>query len=564
VKRPANGADLPAHGGPSTNGHHAPSSDERADEEIIVWRTPEGGAAITKSTALMERFVADREAVLADEPVEGPAEGSESWLGVDHLSRFVNFHFVLGVLRRGWRRVLGFALAGLVVGMLLAAAFAPPPRAAATVLLVHPATGDRAAAMVTDAQLLNTQAVARRVVDALRLPETSSAFAASSQGNVLSDDLLGISVSATSAREALRRTNSLAHEYLAYRAEVYERQSKAVIAGLQERGVAIQSQIRDIETQLGSQANLTTSADPAIAALLGQRASLGEDLAQLTDSISAQKSSTTTIVDGSSVIDTASIVGQSKLAALAVNGLSGLAAGLGIGLAVVVVGGVTSNRVWRRDDVAEALRHPVDLSTGRIRVRRWARRHGVRRLVQHPPPELAKIDAHLRDVLAAMPVSDRSLAVIAIGGLEVAAASARATAATLADDGRHVDVQAVGSTAAKHAELLDGAAPTSATEGEGGDDGFVLLITVLDPADGAEPLRPLTSSAVAIVAAGRSTMTTLRNAADMLEAANIALRSVVLVGSDPLDDSLGRAAGRQAGASALDGASSALLPSAAS
>src|SRR5262249_18012089 len=139
-------------------------------------------------------------------------------------------------------------------------------------------------------------------------------------------------------------------------------------------------------------------------------------------------------------IDQATPVESSKIKELGRNALSGLAAGLGIGLALVVLLAVTSNRVWRRDDVAEAMRHSVDLSTGPIRVRPKFAGGAMKKLIAKPTPDFAKVVSHLRDSLVTSAGGDTSLAVIAVGGLEVAAASVCATAAALARDGEDVVV----------------------------------------------------------------------------------------------------------------------------
>ena len=227
----------------------------------------------------------------------------------------------------------------------------------------------------------------------------------------------------------------MAHEYLAYRADVYQHQSNAIVEGLQKRQESIQSQIDELTRQLGPEAGSITSTDPTIAGRLAALANFGKQLDTLNDSIVAQTNSSTGVVDGSFVIDKATPVEASKIKELGRNALSGLAAGLGIGLALVVLLAVTSNRVWRRDDVAEAMRHSVDLSTGPIRVRRMMAKAAMRKLIARPTPELARIVVHLRRQLAASGWRDRSLAVIAVGGLEVAAASVCATATALARDG---------------------------------------------------------------------------------------------------------------------------------
>jgi hypothetical protein len=67
----------------------------------------------------------------------------------------------------------------------------------------------------------------------------------------------------------------------------------------------------------------------------------------------------------------------------------------------------------------------------------------------------------------------------------------------------------------------------------------VVVLAALNPAKGAEHLREWATDAVVLVTAGRSTATTLASNATMIRAAGLHLRSVVLIGCDPDDDSLG-------------------------
>ena len=423
---------VPAQNGRSTNGHGAPTLVEHVGDDIVVWPAPDEDAWASNGSSATSAVPLTAESADTDE--------TDEWLGVGAGSRFVNLHFILGAVRRRRRWVIGSTIAGLVVGLLLSVASAQTPQAETKVLLTFPTSSDRTLAMATDTQLLETDAVARRVVNALHLRESPAAFAASYKGTGLSDDLLGISVSAPSSSDALRRANALAHEYLAYRADVYQHQSNSIVEGLQKRQEAIQSQIDELTRQLGPQAASITSTDPTTAGRLATLANYGKQLDTLNDSIGAQTNSSTAVVDGSFVIDKATPVEASKVKELGRNALSGLAAGLGIGLALVVLLAVTSNRVWRRGDVAEAMRHSVNLSTGPIRVRRWMVTSAMKKLIARPTPELAKVVLHLRRQLAASGWRDRSLAVIAVGGLEVAAASVCATATTLAHDGGDVVV----------------------------------------------------------------------------------------------------------------------------
>ena len=134
----------------------------------------------------------------------------------------------------------------------------------------------------------------------------------------------------------------------------------------------------------------------------------------------------------------------------------------------------------------------------------------------------------MRDQLATSASSDRSLAVIAVGGLEVATASVCATAAALARDGVQVVVVDASAQSVVSGHRLLGERESETTGGDSsGDirvvsladhlgapstaaDQVVLVLAMLDPAEGAEYIRALASNAVVIVTAGRSTMTTLR------------------------------------------------------
>ena len=550
---PAPGTIVSAQTGVSTNGHGTPTLVEHVGDDIVVWPAADEDAWTSNGSS------SARTVSLATESAD--ADDADEWLGVGAGPRFVNLHFILGAVKRRRRWVIGSAIAGLLVGLLLSVASAPTPQAETKVLLTFPSASDPARAMATDAGLLETDAVARRVVNALHLRESPAAFSTSYSGIGLSDNLLSISVSAPSSPEAVRRANALAHEYLAYRADVYRHQSNAIVEGLRKRLDAIQSQINEIEQQPGAQAGASTSTDPATARLQTQRDGLNAQYNALNDSIGAQTNSSAAVVAGSFTIDKATPVETSKIKELGRNALSGLAAGLGIGLALVVLLAVTSNRVWRRDDVAEAMRHSVNLSTGPIRVRRRLAKAAMRKLIAQPTPELTKIVSHLHDQLATSAGGEGSLAVIAVGGLEVAAASVCATATALARDGEDVVVV---DTSERNIVSRSRLLQERVSEATGGDacgrlrlvslgngeeapstdtDQVVLVLATLDPAAGAERIRALASNAVAMVTVGRSTMTTLRSVSDMLEVAQVELVSVVLVGSSAHDESYGRPAG---------------------
>ena len=74
---------------------------------------------------------------------------------------------------------------------------------------------------------------------------------------------------------------------------------------------------------------------------------------------------------GSVVLDAAAPLPHSRLKKLILDAALGLVVGLVLGVGIVVVRALVSDRLRRRDDVAQALGAPVTLSVGAVRPRRW-------------------------------------------------------------------------------------------------------------------------------------------------------------------------------------------------
>jgi hypothetical protein len=100
------------------------------------------------------------------------------------------------------------------------------------------------------------------------------------------------------------------------------------------------------------------------------------------------------------------------------------------------------------------------------------------------------------------------------------------------------DVTAIGplrsrATSAGYARVSEPLATASA------DADLVLTLITLDPAFGGDHLATWATDAVAVVTAGRSTGTTIHSIAEMIRLSGTRLDSVVLVGADKQDQSLG-------------------------
>jgi hypothetical protein len=299
--------------------------------------------------------------------------------------------------------------------------------------------------------------------------------------------------------------------------------------------------------------------------LLTQRTAETNELAQVQSDIQSNILATATVVNGSRVVDPANAVPVSARRTLLVNAASGLVAALAIGSGAVTLLAVVTTRLRRRADVAAALRAPVLVSVGRVLPPSWLRRSEswLRRvpLVRSLAPSLASarrfqkrsddlvlVVRHLQSLMASAASQPSALVVVPIGGVEVAAATVALLVSRLAEDGQQITlVNATGRrlapvaahTAAEEPGEGDGSPPAAHDVASAPASDAVIVVAALDPAKGAEHLREWASDTVVIVTAGRSTATTLESNATMIRAAGLHLRSVVLVGCDPDDDSLG-------------------------
>ena len=93
----------------------------------------------------------------------------------------------------------------------------------------------------------------------------------------------------------------------------------------------------------------------------------------------SQRPATAAAVKGSVVLDAATPLAHSRLKPLLLYAAVGLVVGLVLGMGIVVVQALVSDRLRRRDDVAQALGAPVKLSVGTVRPKRWLPgRRGIR------------------------------------------------------------------------------------------------------------------------------------------------------------------------------------------
>ena len=265
----------------------------------------------------------------------------------------------------------------------------------------------------------------------------------------------------------------------------------------------------------------------------------------------------------SSVLDPAAVVPVSAKKVVLTDALSGLVAGLAVGLAAVIFGALLSERPPDRSTVAATLGAPVELSLERYRSPRVMRRSRLSRRLREPSPTLRMIERRLRGHLESAPGS--ALAVVAVGTPEPTALAVGALALALSSEGHRVVVvdaadnrplaSILGLTSKPEAmetfQLPPGGGPPvrvlvapedplgMAQKPPPDDADALLVLASLDAAFGAEHLAPWVTDAVMIISSRRTTLTRMQVSREMLHEAGISLRSVILLDSDPQDDSSG-------------------------
>jgi capsular polysaccharide biosynthesis protein len=483
--------------------------------------------------------------------------------------------FIAALRRRAWVWVLT-AIVGLAIGSGLYVSFPPAHHATASVLLVYNPNQDPLVQVQTEASLAQSQAVARQVVQQLKLPQSVSSLQAAYTVTVITDNVLMINVGAPSSASAVQRASALANAYLQYRAQYARLQQQQQFAQLDQQYNQAEQRLKVLEAQINQIPDTPTAQQKAeLDNLQTQMAAQKQTIQYVNSTKSSTKTYTNSMVTGSFVLDKATALPQSRIKGAGLDVAGGLFGGLAIGMAIVILSALMSRRLRRRDDIALAMGSPVRLSVGPLRKRRW---------LSALPKQAAKRKLDMKRVVmylrGAVPGSSRgpaSLAVVAVDAPEVVARIVASLAMTCADEGKRVVLADIsgGAYLARlfretspgiHSVSRDGAelvlvlpeseeiapvGPMLAGVVSGtsqADEALVtacssadLLLTLatLDPAVGGDHLGTWAASAVAVVTAGGSSAEKAHGVSEMIRMADTRLDSVILVGVDKNDESLG-------------------------
>lgn len=488
----------------------------------------------------------------------------------------------LGYLGSAIRRATTLWCVLAIVGLILGVGYSvvrPPAHSASISILIVGEPGQLAAdEIVTEQSLAKSLPVATAVVNQLNLPQTPASFASSYSVLATTTQVLTFVVKGTSDAQAVQIASALAAEFLKFRTQYEQNQANATHAQLnvqlaqaQQQSDAVQSKLAQVENEPTSPAQQTEYKK-----LQSQATAATNNLGQVQSYVSATWATTQTttksMVSGTQVLNPATAAKRSPTKSMVEYAVLGLIGGLAVGIIIAILGAVISDRLRRRDDIAYASGAPVGLSVGPLRERRLPdlpkaaarRRRDMARVIDYLARAVS-VNPKGRASLAVVPVDDLATVVRVVVALAVSEAkqNTRVVVADLSQDAalaRYLKVKGPGinRVSREGAEFVVAVSPKNGIAPVGplarpaataqphealasvcAQADLVLTIATLDPAVGGEHLATWATDVVAVVTAGRATGVRIHSVAEMIRLAGPRLDSVVLLGADTDDESLG-------------------------
>ncbi len=503
----------------------------------------------------------------------------------DFVPSLVSLGFIKAAIRRSARFLFVMAAVGLLGGFGYYLKSPPSYQASASLLLTLSPYENSLTAPADNQAIAETSAVAELAMQKLGLHETASKFLNTYLAESVTDGLMNITASAPSPNQAVLYASAVGNAFLKFRADQLQGQNNLVLQSLEVQVNQAKQRVNSINAQL--------SRESQISQLRVEQTSATAALSNLQAAVTGNQTTTgaqvTAALDNSQVLSVTPLP-YSKKKKLITYGAIGLVGGLALGLTIVVVRALVSDRLRRRDDIAYALDAPVRLSVSTL---------GARRSLTPRPGRAAKRDLDMQRVIAhlhsAVPRSAQvpaSLAIVAVDNGPVVAQAVVALVTSYASQGAQViaadlssgaylahlsgvkgpGVQAVSRNGVNFMVAVPdrddpmpiGPLPSVASSAGLAQAGHALVasdvsadllltLVTLDPALGGEHLATWAANAVVVVSAGQSSVARIHGVGEMVRLAGMRLDSVVLIGADKRDESLGlvRGSDEQAGVGVL-------------
>jgi capsular polysaccharide biosynthesis protein len=497
---------------------------------------------------------------------------------------YASLGYISAAIRRSRRFWLAWAAIGLVAGLAVYVKYPVSYQATVSVLIKNNPAEDVVSAMQTQQQLVQSESVATNTVKSLGLTQSVSSFQAAYTTTVVTDEVLSITLTAPTAAGAVNGANALAAQYLKFRTSLLLAQQAQDVAAYAQQVPAAQRHIAALQTQV-SQLQGQPAEQAKLTSLQNQLTTATNTLPTLEQTVTGltaeEKSTTSSMIDGSQVLDAATLAHHSKIKDILEYVLAGLIGGLAIGLGIVIVRELISDRLRRRDDIAAALTAPVRLSVGAVRKSRLPL-GGVS--ASDRDRALRRIAVYWRNVALRQPGNrPATLAVVAVDNAQEIAPAVVILAERCAQEGVQIAVADLveGAPVAKllgakgtgvqpvrlgggsivvitpeetvevpsgplRPAVAGGAGfltepPTEAVESVAKNAKIILTVAELDPAMGGEYLSTWATEAVAVFTVGRTKAARAYAVGEMLRLSGIRAISGMVVGADKTDESLGTA-----------------------
>jgi len=501
----------------------------------------------------------------------------------DAPAGLVSLAFIKAAIRRGAIFCCIMTVVGFLVGCALYIKY-PAPYQASTSLLITYGPYDSGPNAPFDAQAIaQSRTVGTLAMHKLGLQQDVDSFLAAYAVTTVSSRVLLITFTAPSASQALQGANAVGTEFLLLQANELRQTQELVSASLNQQVSQAKQTINSITAQISQ-----VSAQPSSPAqqsrlegLQGQLSSATATLASYQQAVigneTTNQSATVAAIKSSQVLDGAALLPRSHLRGLLLYPGAGLVIGLAVGIGIVLIRAMVSDRLRRRGDIADAIGAPVKLSTGPLQLDRWRL---VRRRRSAAAREVAigRIAAYLRCAVPESAGGTAALAVVVVDSPKAIALPLVSLATSYAREGRQI-VLADLASGAPAARLLGVGKPGVNTVSMQGarlvvavpepDDiaptgplaaGFarahrsaftdlvvaacaradvLLTLVTLDASVGADHLATWAADAVAVVTAGRSSRAKIDAAGEMVRLSGTRLISAVLIGAEKTDESLG-------------------------
>jgi capsular polysaccharide biosynthesis protein len=497
----------------------------------------------------------------------------------DPSTRLVTLSFLAAALRRRARLWITLAIVGLIVGIGLYKVMPPAYQSTTTILLKDGPNEDPEVQISSDAALAQSNQVGEDVVRQLGLQQSVASFLTSYSVTQVANEVLSITASAPTSAGAVARADAIAAAFLKVRAQYAQIQETQTEEGLNQQVTQVQNELAAANKQVAeATAADSGSSQATIENLRDEQTSLQNTVSQdqndVMGTIVTDRSLTQTMIQGTQVINAALPGKRSVVKSGGIYIGGGLIGGLVLGMAIVIIGALLSNRLRIRDDVAYAFGVPVRASYGPLRKRRLAGPGGDRSRQR----DMSRLVEHLRHAVPGQEGTEPvGLAVVAVDDAGTVAEAVVKLAVSYAEQGKKVVVADLSSGGQAKRRLgatgsgvqlvhVDGARlkvavpdphdmtpigpltsnasvnlgqPSEAmTEATAGAD-LVLSLVTLDPAFGAEHLTTWATDAVAVVTAGQSTAAKVHSVGEMLRLGGTRFESAVLLDADKNDETLG-------------------------